>query len=304
MPPRPRDDGLSEVVGFVLILGMIVVALSLYQVYGVPAVGRENEIAHMNHVKDRFVDYKIALDSLWVNDMKGVLLSTSFDLGTGAPATAGTVYSLPILTPAGSGGTVEVKEGGAKLTIEPAGRDPVTIPLGSLAYRSSNNYWVDQTWTYQMGAVFLTQREGTTVRVAPSMSVSYDATTATTSIYITPMSITGSDSLVGSGPVRIETMLLNRTSDSELLGKSFPWVNISVDAGDKGYARAWERVFKETMRRGKIDYSLYDVSNGDSNVAYLHVRGSSSDENTPDVSLVVNRATYEVNIISAASLIE
>ena len=61
----PRDDALSEVVGFVLILGVIVVALSLYQVYGVPAAGRENEIAHMNQVKDRFVDYKLALDSLW-----------------------------------------------------------------------------------------------------------------------------------------------------------------------------------------------------------------------------------------------
>ncbi|HPK82296.1 MAG TPA: hypothetical protein PLL16_10530, partial [Methanoculleus sp.] len=95
MPPRPRDDGLSEVVGFVLLLGVIVIALSLYQVYGVPAVGRENEIAHMNQVKDRFVDYKLALDSLWVNNRNGVLLSTAFDLGTGAPATAGTVFALP-----------------------------------------------------------------------------------------------------------------------------------------------------------------------------------------------------------------
>ncbi|MDN7013383.1 hypothetical protein FGW20_10095 [Methanoculleus sp. FWC-SCC3] len=74
MPPRARDDGLSEVVGFVLILALIIVALSLYQVYGVPAAGRENEIAHMNQVKDRFVDYKSALDSLWVNERNGVLL--------------------------------------------------------------------------------------------------------------------------------------------------------------------------------------------------------------------------------------
>ena len=151
MPPRPRDDGLSEVVGFVLLLGVIVVALSLYQVYGVPAAGRENEIAHMNQVKDRFVDYKIALDSLWVNNMDynrtGVLLSTAFDLGTGAPATAGTAFAFPILTPAGSGGTVSVNSsGGASLTID-TGSTNVTIPLGNLTYTSSNHYWVDQTWT-------------------------------------------------------------------------------------------------------------------------------------------------------------
>ena len=42
MTPCPRDDGLSEVVGFVLLLGVIVVALSVYQVYAVPAAGRGN----------------------------------------------------------------------------------------------------------------------------------------------------------------------------------------------------------------------------------------------------------------------
>jgi len=60
MPLFPHDDALSEVVGFVLLLAVIVVALSLYQVYGVPAAGREAEIAHMNQVKDRFVDIRSA----------------------------------------------------------------------------------------------------------------------------------------------------------------------------------------------------------------------------------------------------
>jgi hypothetical protein len=55
MPLFPHDDALSEVVGFVLLLAVIVVALSLYQVYGVPAAGREAEIAHMNQVKDRMI---------------------------------------------------------------------------------------------------------------------------------------------------------------------------------------------------------------------------------------------------------
>ena len=178
MPVSSRDDALSEVVGFVLLLALIVVALSLYQVYGVPAAGRENEIAHMNQVKDRFVDYKIALDSLWLNDREGVLLSTAFDLGTGAATTAGSALSFPILSPAGSGGTLVVKSGGANLTIKGYNitlGDDITLlqdlPLGSLSYTSSNHYWVDQTWTYQMGAVFLTQEGKTTVRVAPSISV-------------------------------------------------------------------------------------------------------------------------------------
>jgi hypothetical protein len=111
MPFRARDDALSEVVGFVLLLGIIVVALSLYQLYGVPAVGRENEILHMNAVKDRFIDYKIALDGLWVNNRTGVLLSTAFDLGTDSAATGGGLFvSNPHAF--GIGGTISVKSGG------------------------------------------------------------------------------------------------------------------------------------------------------------------------------------------------
>ena len=298
MISRPREDGLSEVVGFVLLLALIVVALSLYQIYGVPAAGREDEIAHMNAVKDRFVDYKIALDGLWVNERSGVLLSTAFDLGTGAAKTGGGAFTIPILTPAGSGGTVSVKSGGAKLKIE-AGEKSATIPLGSLSYTSSNNYWVDQTWTYQMGAVFLSQEGGTTVRVGPSISV-YN-TSGNASVCITPVNITGSAYLAGSGPVRIETRLRDMPPYENLTGE-FPWVNISIDAGDEGYALAWERAFKETARRDAINTSWYKVDRA-SNTAYLYIEGPYTNT-TPDVSLRTIRADYRVSITSAASLIE
>jgi len=308
MPPRPRDDGLSEVVGFVLLLGVIVVALSLYQVYGVPAAGREAEIQHMNMVKDRFVDYKIALDSLWVNNRSGVLLSTAFDLGTGAPATGGTAFSFPILTPAGSGGTVRVREGGANLTVtaQKEGEEISTLiqdlPLGNLTYTSSNHYWVDQTWTYQMGAVFLSQEGGTTVRVGPPLSI--DKENDTVSVHITPVNITGSAYLAGSGPVRIETRLLNTEPYDNLTG-NFPWVNISIEAGDKERARAWERVFREAVRRGDGIPPLWYKIGWSEETAYLNITGPSSNgEKTPDVILKHNRATYEVSITSAASLIE
>ena len=299
MPSRPRDDGLSEVVGFVLILGLIVVALSLYQVYGVPAAGREDEIAHMNAVKDRFVDYKIALDSLWVNGRNGVLLSTAFELGTGSAATGGRAFAFPIFSPAGSGGAVSVKSGGANLPIEAAGKPPVTIPLGNLTYRSSNNYWVDQTWTYQMGAVFLSQEGGTTVRVGPPLSI-YN-TGGNASVSITPVNITGSAYLAGAGPVRIESRLRDMTPYANLTG-DFPWVNISIDAGDGGHAQAWERAFKEAARREGIDPAWYEVGRA-SETAYLYIHGPYTDARE-DVALRTVRADYLVSITSAASLIE
>ena len=299
MPPRPRDDGLSEVVGFVLLLGVIVVALSLYQVYGVPAAGRENEIAHMNQVKDRFVDYKIALDSLWVNNRTGVLLSTAFDLGTGAPATGGTAFAFPILTPAGSGGTVSVNSGGASLTIERAGKDPVTIPLGNLTYRSSNRYWVDQTWTYQMGAVFLSQEGGATVRVGPSIAVARAG--ENTTLTVAPIRLEGSDMIAGSGPVRVETRM--RRSDLSSLDGPYNWVNLTV-AGDAATVMAWERAFGEVRQRAMDENVTWllkpEVSPGSKKVTLT----IEPEEDNKVVFLSVYPANYTVTIHNAASLVE
>ena len=79
---RTRENGLSEVVGFVLILGVLVLVFSLYLTYGIPAQGRESEILHMNEVKDQFVSYKLSLDSLLDNNKIGSSASNSFTLGT------------------------------------------------------------------------------------------------------------------------------------------------------------------------------------------------------------------------------
>ena len=294
MTPCPRDDGLSEVVGFVLLLGVIVVALSVYQVYAVPAAGRENEIAHMNHVKDRFVDYKISLDSLWVNDRSGVLLSMAFDLGTGAPTTGGTALMLPIFTPAGSGGTVSVAEGGARLnvTVWEEGEDSDLIsdlPLGSFTYESTNHYWVDQIWTYQMGAVFLIQEGEAVVRVAPSISV-YNDTNNNTHLVVAPISLAGSDMIAGSGPVRIETrMRLNLESS---LGGEYDKVSLAIEVDDGPVSvRAWKRAFDEV---GPFEYS----EDGERVILTVEPEGGKK------VILAVYPANYTVTIHGAASLVE
>jgi len=44
MSGRVSNDTLSEVIGFILIIGLLVVVLSLYITYIVPSEGRTNEI--------------------------------------------------------------------------------------------------------------------------------------------------------------------------------------------------------------------------------------------------------------------
>ena len=105
-----NEDALSEIVGFVLILALVVVASTLYLMYVVPAEGREDEIEHMNQVQDRFVSYKTSVDGLWMRSLadlsvpgtRGVSLSTSFDLGTGGGNTQSSGLFLSFMRPIGT----------------------------------------------------------------------------------------------------------------------------------------------------------------------------------------------------------
>lgn len=105
-----QEYGLSEVVGFVLILGVLVLVFSLYLTYGIPAQGRENEILHMNGIKDQFVSYKLSLDSLLNNNNPGSSVSNSFTLGTGGGYTQGVMSIVPVMSPVSSTGVIAINQ--------------------------------------------------------------------------------------------------------------------------------------------------------------------------------------------------
>jgi len=98
------------VIGFIIIFGIIVIVFSNYMLYGIPAQGRDSEIAHMNNVKDQFVDYKVGLDSLFNNNKVGTTISNSFTLGTGGSYSTGAFSIIPMINPAGSSGTIAINE--------------------------------------------------------------------------------------------------------------------------------------------------------------------------------------------------
>ncbi|WP_298666464.1 hypothetical protein [uncultured Methanofollis sp.] len=292
----PDEDALSEVVGFVLLLGVLVLALSVYQLYAVPAEGRENEITHMNMVKDRFTDYKIALDSLWVNNQTGVALSTAFDLGTGQYG------GWPLLlAPTASAGDLSIGTGDV-LTIR-TGDNPEgwETRLGTLEYTSENHYWVDQTWTYEMGGVFLTQDEGTTLRLAPLFSVSSrDGTVA--SVSITPATVRGSGSVGGTGPARVETRL-RQTAGPSVTEEQVAWVQVSIESSSSGRALAWERALKEAPGREGIPQEWYRLTRS-GNTASIFISGpDQEDGERKDVLLQVHRAEYYASLHGAAARI-
>nr|WP_319377686.1 hypothetical protein [uncultured Methanoregula sp.] len=138
---RGYDDlALSEVIGFILIIALIVVIASLYLTYGVPAQGRETEILHMNDIKDEFVSYKLSLDALFTNDKVGSTVSNSFSPGTEGGYTQGMLSFIPLMSPVPSSGILALNDPirdevltieSQSLVLDPTVRDSTDLPSGT-----------------------------------------------------------------------------------------------------------------------------------------------------------------------------
>jgi hypothetical protein len=302
---RDREYGLSEVIGFILLLGVLVAAFALWMMYIVPANGREDEINQMNDVKDQFTNYKISLDSLWINSESGVLLSTSMNLGTGGGNTQSAGLFLPMMHPIASSATLSVKDTGETMNISsngPTGSSSKVYTMSVLEYQSQNNYWIQQRYYYQDGGVFLSQINGSTCRVSPPISFVMN-NDKTSSVIITPITLDNTGSMGGNGPVRVDTRIKN-LADAETSSKY--WVSTCVTVSDYTASQMWLDVFNNTRRNGGI-YDARNYTFGNSSpaatpgFAYMTIKGPYDDNSNADVLLTVRPVNYSVTINSIAS---
>jgi hypothetical protein len=311
MPLLHRDEALAEVVGFVLLLGVMVLALAMYQLYVVPADGREDEIQHMNEVKNRFVDYKMSLDSLWTNDQSGMTLSTSFELGTEGGHATGGDFAFPLMKPIGSTATLSLNDPGHKdylrlnsSVLSEAGSF-VEFPMGRLAYVADNNYWIRQTYYYQMGGVFLSQDGGTTTRVSPSVSI-YNRGNTSASVLLAAIRLRGAGSVGGSTPVRVDSRLMEMPSYTTGDAQT-EWVELAVNTTDKGNAEVWHKIFVDAAQRGNLPTDWYESGVTDEvpwKRAYIRIDGPKKEDATLDVEFGVTRADYAVILQKVAAPVE
>jgi hypothetical protein len=315
-----REYALSEVIGFVLLLGVVVAVMAIWMLYVVPVNGREAEITHMNSVKDEFTNYKISLDSLWVNSppgasysQEGVTLSTSMNLGTGGGNSQVSGLFLPMMNPIPASAVLSIQPGAGDtqdtLNITTVGPSrPLTTfsyPMTTLKYQSQNNYWIQQVYYYQDGGVFLSQFDGTTCRVAPPMTFNTNID-MTSNVKITPISLLGSGSMGGNGPVRVDSQM-NAINTSNVITKEPEyWVRTCVTVSNYTTARMWLDVFNNTRRIGTIyDSRNYTVSNSSPTDvpgwASITIKGPYDDSVNPDVYLSIMPVQYIVTINNIVS---
>ena len=88
------------------------------------------------------------------------------------------------------------------------------INLGALEYRAQNNYWIPQSYYYQMGGVFLLQNEGNvSYKLPPDVSISFDNTTKLMTVDVNAINFANNTGIAsGNSPVQIKTSYVSKES--------------------------------------------------------------------------------------------
>jgi hypothetical protein len=110
-----RGQGISEAVGFILILAVVIVVVSLYLVYLMPAMGREDEIAQMASVKERFTEFKLNIDALWTSRRCTSEYGPALSLGSGEAT--GILSYFPFFSPPRAGAVLALNQRAESITI-------------------------------------------------------------------------------------------------------------------------------------------------------------------------------------------
>ena len=321
-----REYALSESIGFVLILAILIIALSLYTLSVVPVTGREDEISQMNYVEEQFSDYKLALDALWSSRLINTyspdpalavsppISSMTLRLGTGSSRQEGPL-SLSLFKPIPSSATVWIRSTGDTFDIDSSSSHddkaaladfPLTVT--SLEYRSHNYYWIQQWYSYALGGVSLSQDEGSINRISPLISVTQSSNNSIV-VNIVPVQITATNrSYSINGPVRVDTVQWVRPAYniSKSAYRNNQWVNLTFASQDNATAAMWLNIFKDTATRENLPSSAYRTGsayNPDAKrtTVFLYLSGPDPDPQQNLVSLYVHRAEFNVTFNSVVS---
>lgn len=184
-----NEKAVSEAVGFVLILGIVISGISLVTLYGYPVLVKEQSNTDVKNMERAMIVIQ--------NDMKSLCFKN-------VPYKESTLQV--------SGGTLEVigsKDGASpEFEISGAGFDTVTFSPGALIYRSDRS---TEVITLENGAV-MTRQEGA---VGSAMLAEprwfYDRPTGTFVIYI--MNISTDDLMAKSGMATVRMNLVGVETD-------------------------------------------------------------------------------------------
>jgi hypothetical protein len=169
---KTNDDAMVGIVTAILLIGLIVIVISIIQVVYVPIVMEQREAEHMDRIAEQFGFLTSVIDNQAAEGRKGIPIASFITLGS---------KELPILVSSKAYGTLEVLENSCIITIENESQT-IKYPIGTIQYSSTNAYYLDQSYTYEAGAMIVDQSQGNKMMVKPGFFADYNKTSNTVNI--------------------------------------------------------------------------------------------------------------------------
>jgi hypothetical protein len=161
-----NNQAVAGIIVAVMLLGLVISVISIVQTVYIPKWMEEREAEHMGVVLNQMSQFKYSLDNLAVAQQK-VPITTSITLGG---------KELGFLSSTRAFGHVQLIGDAFSIIFSFAENPPKTFEnINLFTYTSENGYFLDQTYTYETGALFLNQSEGSVMLNGPSISVVKDA---------------------------------------------------------------------------------------------------------------------------------
>ncbi|WP_292390609.1 hypothetical protein [Methanosarcina sp. UBA5] len=178
------ESATATVIGAVLLLGIIFSVLVIIWVGCVPEWKNDAERSHMDNVWKDMADVKSKIDMMSI-----ILASTpdSSKLNTSNPSSSAPQLvmnvpfhmgggSLPIIGTTKSSGILAVNKDKCIMSAIVIYNDstsfPFNISCGTITYASQNHYYVDQSFSYEGGALILDQGKQPVMMLYPSIRFS------------------------------------------------------------------------------------------------------------------------------------
>ncbi len=243
MTVKINDKAVSEAIGFILILGLVLTGIALVTLYGYPVLVKEQSSTDVKNMERAMIVIQ--------NDMKSLCFKN-------VPYKESTLQV--------SGGTLEVigsKDGASpEFEISGAGFDTVTFSPGALIYRSDRS---TEVITLENGAV-MTRQEGATgsaMLAEPRWFCDVDPTTnpPTKTFVIYLMNITTDEPMAKSGMATVR-MSLEKTNTQPYTPAGDVKVTYNEDTNND-HSVAWENYLTGSsldMSRSGGTYTMSGVN--------------------------------------------
>lgn len=279
------ESAVSTVVSFVLLLGLFVTVLAVFNAHYIPEWKADAEKAHMDDVYDDMSQLKARADMLSLasslDENSTISLSVPIKMGGG---------DIPIVGPTKSSGVLSVNDGIYKINITGTNSSgsnisPGNYTSGNIRYSSNNGYYVDQTFTYENGAVIVSQRERSLMKLDPSISIENQS--GSLLVDLTLMEIAGDRVVITSNGIE-EIKLTSNDWIEEFENKSLTNLTISMNTS---YPSAWAKYLNDSAEDADLaSPSDYNVDEGED---YVIFNLNSSDDN---IDFYLQKATVDAKV--------